>query len=183
MTDTLRRPARDTSGTDTKENRKKPDMDTIIAEHGDRIFRLCLLYLGNRSLAEDAFQETMVKCWQHYDTYREDAPFVAWLKKIAIRVCYDTMRKGWFRIWKKSDNVEKLYDIAAENTPHDTEVREAVAALPGMYREVIVLHYYENLSTSEIAEVLAIPKGTVTTRLKKARSIMKKRLEDEDSHA
>ncbi len=170
MTDTLRRPARDTS---------KPDMEAILAEHGDRIFRLCLLYLGNRTLAEDAFQETMFRCWQRYDTYRGDAPFAAWLRKIAINVCHDIMRTGWFRIWKKSDPADQIYDLAAEDLPPDTFVRDVVAALPGIYREMIVLHYFEDLSTPEIAQALSLPKGTVSTRLKRARSIMKKRLEKE----
>lgn len=174
MTDTLRRPARVTSN---------PDMEAIIAEHGDRILRLCLLYLGNRVLAEDAFQETMLKCWQRYDAYRGDAPLGAWLKRIAINVCRDTMRNGWFRMWKKSDPVDQMYDLAAEESSTDTDVRDAVAALPGMYREIIVLFYYENLSTTEIAQALSIPRGTVTTRLQRARSMMKKRLEEDDANA
>ena len=174
MTDTLRRPARDTS---------KPDMEAILEEHGNRILRLCLLYLGNRTLAEDAFQETMLRCWQHYDTYSGNAPFAAWLRKIAVNVCHDIMRKGWFRIWKKSDPEDQVYDLAAEEPSSDTDVRDAVAALPGIYREMIVLYYFENLSTTEIAQALSLPKGTVSTRLQRARSMMKKKLEEDETHA
>ena len=174
MTDTLRRPARVTL---------KPNMEAVIAEHGDQVFRLCLLYLGNRALAEDAFQETMLKCRQRYDTYRGEAPFAAWLKRIVVNECRDMMRNKWFRIWKKSDPADQLYALAAKDASPDTGVRDAVAALPGIYREIIVLYYYENLSTQEIAEALSIPRGTVSTRLQRARSMMKRRLEEDETNA
>ena len=174
MTDTLRRPARVTSN---------PDMEAIIAEHGDRILRLCLLYLGNRVLAEDAFQETMLKCWQHYDSFRGEASFATWLSRIAINECKNTLRSGWFRMWKRSEPIDTHTDYPAESSEPHTHVRDAVLALPGMYREVTVLFYYENLSIKEIARLLTIPENTVSTRLRRARTMLQKNLKEEDSHA
>ena len=73
------------------------DVQELFRLYGDDVLRMCNVYLRKQSLAEDAFQETMIKCWQRYDTYRGDAPFTAWLKKIAINVCHDTNITSFFK--------------------------------------------------------------------------------------
>lgn len=165
------------------ESKSAPDMNAIITQYRDRIFQLCLLYLGSYALAEDAFQETMLKCWQHYDSFRGEASFATWLSRIAINECKNTLRSGWFRMWKRSEPIDAHTDYPAESSDPHTHVRDAVLALPGMYREVTVLFYYENLSIKEIARLLTIPENTVSTRLRRARTMLQKNLKEEDSHA
>lgn len=174
MAEPLRRPA---------ENTNAPDMNTIITQYRDRIFQLCLLYMGSYALAEDAFQETMLKCWQHYSSYRGEASLATWLSKIAVNVCKNMLRSGWFRMWKKSEPIEAHADYLAESPKTHTDVRDAVAALPGIYREVTVLFYFEDLSVKEIARLLDVPENTISTRLRRARKILLKKLEVKGSHA
>ena len=169
MADTLCRP---TEGT--------PDMDleAIMNTYGDRVYRLCVLYLGNHGMAEDAFQETMVKCWKYLPDYRGEASVYTWLHRIAINVCHDMMRSGWFRMWKKSAPEEILLDMPDDAENEDTDVRDAVLGLPGMYREVIVLHYYEDMTTKEIGKLLHVSENTASSRLRRARLMLEKKLKE-----
>lgn len=152
-------------------------MEEIINRYGDDVFRLCLLYLGNRQLAEDAFQTTMIKVWQQMDSFRGESSLKTWLMHIAANTCRDVLRSSWFRLWKKSQPEDVLFDLAAPVEDDQQEVRSAVLALPGYYREVIVLHYFRGMNIREMAEVLKIPSATVSTRLQRARKRLRSILE------
>ena len=148
-------------------------VDNLIDAYGDDILRLCLLYLGDRQLAEDAFQVTMVKAWQQLSTFRGESSAKTWLSHIAANACRDAMRSGWFRMRRKSEPIETLFDLAApQETGADSAVRDAVLALPGKYREVVVLYYFEDMKLREIAELLRIPVNSVSTRLHRARALL-----------
>ena len=54
-------------------------VEELIDQHGDDILRLCLLYMGERQLAEDAFKETFVRAWRHMDGFRGESSVKTWL--------------------------------------------------------------------------------------------------------
>ena len=155
------------------------NIEEMIARYGDDILRLCLLYLGDRQLAEDAFQETFVKAWKGRDAFRGESSEKTWLSRIAVNTCRDMLRSGWFRLMKRSEPVESLFDLPAPEGTDAAQVREAVLALPGKYREVIVLYYDRDMKLGEIAETLHLPVNTVSTRLRRARALLKKTLGEE----
>ena len=155
------------------------NVDQLIDAYGDDILRLCLLYLGDRQLAEDAFQVTMVKAWQQLGTFRGESSAKTWLSHIAANACRDAMRSGWFRMRRKSEPIESLFDLAAPEQRQDVDVRGAVLALPGKYREVVVLYYFEDMKLREIAEVLRLPVNSVSTRLRRARALLADMLGEE----
>ena len=155
------------------------NIEEMIARYGDDILRLCLLYLGDRQLAEDAFQETFVKAWKGRDSFRGACSEKTWLSRIAVNTCRDMLRSGWFRMMKRSEPVESLFDLPAPEGTEAAPVREAVLALPGKYREVIVLYYDRDMKLGEIAEALHLPVNTVSTRLRRARVLLKKTLGEE----
>ena len=132
-----------------------------------------LLYLGDRQLAEDAFQETFVKAWRQFSSFRGESSVKTWLSHIAVNTCRDMLRSGWFRMLRRSRNVEDLQGLAA---PEDAPGGE----LPGKYREVVVLYYYENMKLKEIAQLLRLPVSSVSTRLRRARTQLEKMLKGED---
>jgi RNA polymerase sigma-70 factor (ECF subfamily) len=80
-------------------------IEELIDLYGDGILRLCILYLGDRHLAEDAFQETFVKAWKKRDDFRGDSSVKTWLTRIAINTCRDLLRSGWFRTMRRSQPV------------------------------------------------------------------------------
>lgn len=151
----------------------------MIARYGDEILRLCLLYLGDRHLAEDAFQETFVKAWKGGDSFRGACSEKTWLCRIAVNTCRDMLRSGWFRMMRRSEPVESLFDLAAPQQADPAPVRDAVLSLPGKYREVIVLYYDRDMKLGEIAETLHLPVNTVSTRLRRARALLRKTLGEE----
>lgn len=154
-------------------------IEELMDSFGGDILRLCLLYLGDRQLAEDAFQETFVKAWRQMDSFRGESSIKTWLSRIAVNTCRDTLRSGWFRLMKKSEPVESLFDLAAPQKEETANVRDAVLVLPGKYREVIVLYYDQGMNTREIADALHLPINSVSTRLRRARLLLKEMLKED----
>lgn len=154
-------------------------IEELMDSFGGDILRLCLLYLGDRQLAEDAFQETFVKAWRQMDSFRGESSIKTWLSRIAVNTCRDTLRSGWFRLMKKSEPIESLFDLAAPQKEETASVRDAVLALPGKYREVIVLYYDQGMNTREIADALHLPINSVSTRLRRARLLLKEMLKED----
>lgn len=184
MTDALRRPARAVNEKDApihpEANPGELDIETIIREYGDDILRLCLLYLGDRYLAEDAFQTAVTKAWRQLSTFRGESGVKTWLTHIAVNVCRDMLRSGWLRMLRRSEPIESLLDLAAPQ-PGGGEVTQAVLNLPGKYREVIVLYYFEDMKIREIAKTLGLPVNSVSTRLRRAKAMLGRVLKgDED---
>ena len=160
----------------TSVRRESMDLAGLLEEHGDHLLRLCTLYLGDRSQAEDAVQDTFLRALRAWPGFRGDCAVETWLVRIAINVCKDYLRSAWNR---RVSVVEALNEIpAAEDSPHedDTLLREIMNLKP-KYKEVILLFYYQDMKISEIARVLDAPESTVSVRLKRAREQLKKRLE------
>lgn len=155
-------------------------IEELIDLYGNYILRLCLMYLGDRHLAEDAFQETFIKAWSHRDRFRGESSVKTWLTHIAVNTCRDVLRSGWFRTMRKSVPVDQLFNLAAkEQAEADTSVRDAVLRLPGIYREVIVLYYDQDMKIKEIAALLKLPINSVSTRLRRAKALLRKELKGE----
>lgn len=158
-----------------------PDRNQAIAQmmeaHGDTLLRLCFLYLGDRQLAEDALQDTFMNAWRGYHGFRGDSSEKSWLTRIAINCCKGIRRTNWFR---RVDIGVAMDALPAGDAPFDAAddtVLRAVHTLKDNYREVILLYYYQNLKTREIASLLNIPEATVSTRLKRAKDKLKPKLE------
>ncbi len=154
-------------------------VEELIDQYGNDILRLCTAYLGDPHLAEDAFQETFLKAWRARDGFRGESSEKTWLSRIAVNTCRDMLRSGWLRMWRKSQPVEEMLDLAAPQAPSGAPVRAAVMNLPGMYREVILLYYDQDMTISHIAQVLKLSPNTVSTRLRRARKQLAKTLKGE----
>lgn len=155
-------------------------LEELIDLYGDEILRLCLGYLGQRQLAEDAFQETFIKAWRAADSFRGESSVKTWLNRIAVNTCRDMLRTGWFRMQRRSEPVETLLDLAAPETNWiESPVRTAVLNLPGKYREMILLYYDQGMNLSEIAQMLHLSQNTVSTRLRRARKKLEEALKGE----
>ena len=152
------------------------ELGRLMDEYGDGILRQCLLMLGDRTQAEDAAQETFVRAWQGYGDFRGEAAERTWLTAIAANVCRNILRSPWHRRRVDLSFLEAL-PAGEGQVPDDTVVR-AVLALPPKYRQVVVLYYYRECSTAEIAQMLGIAQGTVTVRLKRARELLRPMLKE-----
>lgn len=151
--------------------------ERLIDEYGDELLRLCLFYMGDRQLAEDAFQETMVKAWRALENFRGESGMKTWLFHIAVNTCRDMLRSGWFRMRKKSVPLDVMPELEQQEDEHAREIAAAVLSLPGKYREVMVLYYEQGMRIREIAEALHMPLNSVSSRLRRAKALLKNEVE------
>ena len=154
-------------------------VEELIDQHGDDILRLCLLYMGERQLAEDAFQETFVRAWRHMNTFRGESSAKTWLSHIAVNVCRDMLRTPWLRMRRSARSVEEMEHLPAPDATPRHELMDAIRALPDKYREVIVLVYVQDMKLREAAAQLRLPVPTVSTRLRRARVRLAQLLSEE----
>ena len=150
------------------------DLAGLLEEHGDHLLRLCTLYLGDRSQAEDAVQDTFLRALRAWPGFRGDCAVETWLVRIAINVCKRQLRSPWRLLRVPQESLDSLR-MEGPEPPDDTLVR-AIQALPPKYREVIILYYYQEWKAWEIAQRLHVPVSTVTVRLSRARGLLKERL-------
>ncbi|MBR3033229.1 MAG: sigma-70 family RNA polymerase sigma factor [Clostridiales bacterium] len=137
---------------------------------------MCFLYLKDHAMAEDAVQETFLRAFRHQDDFQGESSVKTWITRIAINVCKDMLTDPWAR----HRSGEDLPDEATPEPSFSSEDRYVIsgkiANLPPKYKEVILLHYYQELKLSEIAEILGESEATIKTRLKRARDMLRSEL-------
>ena len=152
-------------------------LDHLMREYGSRLLRLCAMSLRDASLAQDAVQDTFLKAFRRFDTFRGDAEALTWLTTIAINVCRDYHRSAWFLHVDRHVEADALPHAADFPYPDNTVIR-AVSDLPPRYREVILLRYYQDMKQKDIAAALRISDRAVRQRLNKANAILRGQLKE-----
>lgn len=158
------------------------DFERIYNTYGNHLLRLCFLYLGEKSLAEDAFHETMVKVLCGFENFQGKSSEKTWLTRIAVNVCKDYLKSSWNRkvIYPKSlEAVSGSYEMQMEP---EGELIRFILGLPVKYREVVLLYYYDECSVQEISQMLQVSVSAVTTRLERARKKLKIDMEGEGGY-
>ena len=153
-------------------------LNTVITSWEKPILRLCFAILGDTALAEDAVQETFFKAWKSYDRFRADAAEKTWITRIAVNTCRDLLKSAWARNTDRSVTPELLPEGSAPFEERDDTVTRAVMSLQPGLKEVTLLHWYQGMTLEEMGRVLRLPRSTINYRLKKAKAILKKELED-----
>jgi RNA polymerase sigma-70 factor, ECF subfamily len=167
---------------------KRDVFETIVRRFERELFGYLKRYLGRTDLAEDVFQNTFIAVFRkikHYEAGRSARP---WLYTIATHQAIDALRRRGrrpdFLVQENStsgftddDDVSTL-DRQAANSPDPAEqagdfeqamhVRNAVDQLPELFRQVVLLAYFQGMKYQDVAEILDIPVGTVKSRLNAA---------------
>ena len=151
----------------------------MISAYQAGLLRFCYVRLQDRMQAEDAVQETFMKVYRHLPNYRDDGHEKAWLYRIALNVCRDMLRSGWFRRVNRHITPELLPEASAPPDEEEVALSMAVHSLPDKSREVILLYYYQNFTVTEIAHILGIRQPAVSERLRRARAQLKEMLKGE----
>ena len=156
--------------------------DSLAELHAPALHRLAYTLAGSASDAEDIVQETLLGAYRRIGSFEGRSSFKTWLSRILVNQTARLRRSKRVREIMKptdfSDASEAILDgLERPDEVRDSEIRMDVkSALSGMseeFREVIVLREMEGLSYIEIAEVLEIPRGTVESRLHRARAELK----------
>ena len=151
--------------------------DQLYEMYATDVLRVSYYYLGNREMAEDVTQDVFVKLITNQPLL-EEGKEKAWLLKVALNRCRDLWRSAWikkvvlghpgFEAFPAPDEIGKMADQYA--------LAEAVNRLKPEFKEVILLFYYQGFSVTEIAGMLSIAEGTVSSRLSRAREKLQNEL-------
>lgn len=142
-----------------------------VCDHYRFLMRSAWALTGSRAVAEDVVQDCFTNAWRHRDQLRDLSLVRPWLFQI--------MRRSIFRhlppcIQSLDDN-DEADQVQAPDTGIDTrlDVVKALSRIAPIHREVLVLHYFDDMPTAQIAEALEIAPGTVLSRLARARDALK----------
>ncbi|HXZ27490.1 MAG TPA: sigma-70 family RNA polymerase sigma factor [Terriglobales bacterium] len=152
-------------------------LDRLIEQYQHRLFRYLVYLTGNRTAAEDLFQETWVRVLERGRQYDGKSKFETWLFAIARHLLIDSLRR------KSAASLDALRDPEEGTAPfepaaeepsayealagreQEARVQVAIAQVPAVYREVLMLRFQEDLKLEEIADVVDAPVSTVKSRL------------------
>lgn len=146
------------------------DIETLFEQYRDDVYRLALSYTKSVQEAEDVCQTVFLKLMEQKTI--EPGKERAWLMQVTANRCKNLLRSSW---WKRTVPME---DTLPSPAPEYTDIWEKVMALPPKYRVLVYLRYYEELTTGEMARLLHISQSAVTTRLSRARQMLKEQLQE-----
>ena len=159
-------------GPDTAPDRNLK-FEKLVDQYQKPVLHMCYLYLFDKTLAEDAVQDTFLKVYKNLETFRHESSEKTWIMKIAVNTCYNINHSGWFHFFNHQVTPEMMPDKEVQTNENDEELTTAVTKLPIKLREVILLYYYQGLKVNEIADALGISQSSVSGRLKRGREKLK----------
>lgn len=147
-------------------------------QYHDTIFRIACSYANKKSDVEDIVQDVFIQYFTKAPTFLDDNHEKYWLIRVTINIAKNYNKLAWNR--KVSLDEEMITLMKDEETKEeDLRIIQAINQLSNKYKEVIILYYYENYSSEEIAKVLGLTISNVNVRLKRGREKIKQRLEEE----
>jgi RNA polymerase sigma-70 factor, ECF subfamily len=163
--------------------------EILMRRYNQRLYRVARSILRDDADAEDVMQEAYVNAFQHLNQFAGEAKFSTWLTKIAV---YEALRR--VRLRGRTVELDSVLNSDARVMPNLTAntldperqaydhelsrvLEHSIGALPEIYRMVFVLRSVEGLSVAETAECLDIGPEAVKTRLHRARSLLRKDLQ------
>lgn len=162
----------------------KVAFDVLVKTYLPDVYRYLLWIVHDSDTAQDIAQDAFVRAWQNLKKFDSARSFKPWLLRIARNCAYDHFRRKAIMPFSHLSETEKYYvgqtadtapqpDVNAQSLEQVEHVQTALGMLPAKYREVLVLHYLEELTTPEIANVLNLNHETVRTRLRRARALFR----------
>lgn len=154
----------------------------VVDLYGDYLLRIAYTYVKDKQIAEEVLQDVIFIYHRKQNEYRGEAALKTYLTKITINRCYDYLRS-----WKRKGEIvfEKISVIGKTKSAEKRvieneeklEITRIVCTLKVKLREVILLYYYAEHTTKEIADILNIPESTIKSRLQKARTELREKLQ------
>jgi len=152
--------------------------------YAPRIFRFAMSYLNDPTHAEEVVQETMIAVWKNAKDYKEQSQVSTWILGIARNKALDRARARQREpefLREKLDRRASARATPEQIARRDSQaerVRSALEKLSPEHREVMMLAFYNELSYSEIAQIVGCPEGTVKSRVYYAKEQLKKLLSE-----
>jgi RNA polymerase sigma-70 factor (ECF subfamily) len=168
--------------------------DELVVRYQARIYSLCLRWLSDPEVAEETAQDVFVAAFRALGGFRGESSFSTWIFRIAVNHCRNArlhrMRRAWgrhesFDAVPEDDDSPTRQIADDEAAPADrgihrreagTLVQAALAELDDEHRQVLILRDVEDLAYEDIADILDLPRGTVKSRIHRARSELAQKL-------
>ncbi|MGD8239350.1 MAG: sigma-70 family RNA polymerase sigma factor [Armatimonadota bacterium] len=163
--------------------------ERLFRAHHVRIYNLMVHMVGDRTEAEDLTQSVFLRAWEHLERLRSTEAFTVWLHQLARNIARDHLRSRRSRAQHTTDDWDEaraaqVVDPSAEAQPEATVSRQAtseavhaaVQSLPEHQREAIVLHHFEGMPVTDVAQVMGVQPGTVLSRLARGRDALRRKL-------
>ena len=157
-------------------------LENLIKLYGNDVLKIATIYTQNPNTAEDIFQEVFIKVNKYISSFKKESSIKTWIIKITINTCKDYLKSSWkkkivyLENFNHNENIEPADDNIISSEKSNSIIKE-ILSLPEKYKDVIILYYYKCFNTLEISKILNIPEATVRTRMKRAREILKEKLQ------
>jgi len=167
------------------------DFEQIYEEYRERIYRYIRHLVTDQELAEDLVQETFTRAYKALPRMSDDLRLTPWLYRIATNACYDALRRRRLISWLTLDELDHEPASVTGDDPQEgyggtaEMVRAALARMPALYRQALLLRECEGYSMPEIAQALGIAPSGVKMFLSRARGHFRlhyRELEQEATH-
>ena len=149
--------------------------EAAVARYQDTVYRVALHALGAPADGEDAVQEVFLRLYTCQKPFESDEHLRRWLIRVTVNVCKNTLKSRW----RRRVSLDEVGEIPTFDKSEDETLYKAVLSLPEKYRVALYLFYYEEWTTAQIAQVLGLKQSAVTTRLSRARNLLKDKLGEE----
>jgi RNA polymerase sigma factor, sigma-70 family len=151
--------------------REKGDVESVIEQYTDTIFKIAYSYTKSREVAEDVMQNVFINYMTSDYTFNDNEHQKAWFIRVTINECKKYFRSLKYQ-WEKPS-----IEVFEPNEKHD--MYYAVMGLPQKYKIVIHLYYYEQFSIKEISGILQKKENTIMSLLHRARQRLRKIMEED----
>jgi RNA polymerase sigma-70 factor (ECF subfamily) len=171
-------PAAQPTGERAAAERDPASFDRLVASEHAYVARLVGRLVGWRGDVDDLVQDVFVAALGGWTKFRGQCSARTWLTRIALNKCRSYARRRWLRerlfaLWQAKSASAASQEVATDHRETTEQVRHAIMQMRPRDREVIVLHYLEQLSPAEVAATLNISRNAVEVRLTRARKRLK----------
>lgn len=151
----------------------------IYKMYSRSMYNVSFRITGREEDAEDALQEAFISAFKNLGSYRADATFGAWLKRIVVNKSINVLKKRKHELMPEDEH----WDVAEQDAPIDYReeltigrVKQAIEELPDGYRAVLSLYLLEGYDHQEIAEIMSISESTSKSQLNRAKAKLREKL-------
>ena len=167
--------------------------EILVNRHQATVLNLIYRFIGDKAQAKDLAQEVFIKVWQAAKTYKPEAKFTTWIYRVSTNVCFNELksarRKKWLQFLRLGDQHEESIEdtfIDGSPSPEDLllakeknrQISDALQSLPDNQRMALVLRRYDNLSYTEIAQIIGCSVSAVESLLVRAKRTLQKKLKN-----
>ncbi len=152
---------------------KKEDIEPVVRQYSNMLFRMCFLILKNEQDVKDILQETFISYMTKRPEFKSEEHRKAWLIKVSQNKCKEFLRFHKKHSWIPLDEVENSLMITDGMNLDTRETLSVLWNLDYKLKSVVILHYIEGYSVREVAELLSLSEMAVKKRLQRAREKMR----------